>query len=122
LDGLDDIVDDHADLEASARLLCITAVNTSLEDSPATRVVVSSRPYPYERLRASLKLDGAVRLQPLRDDQITEYLGYDDIGHRLLDEVRTNRHLDELVRLPLFLSMLRAIQRSGGPTARWPAG
>ncbi|MDY7006071.1 MAG: NACHT domain-containing protein [Cyanobacteriota bacterium] len=99
LDGLDE-------LESSRQVLCVEAINRFLlgECRPMF-LVVCSRLEEYESVGGGLCLNGAVCLLPLSDVQVEGYLlGFGK--HELWEWVRGDGELLELVRVPLFLSMV----------------
>ncbi|MBK8048510.1 MAG: NACHT domain-containing protein [Anaerolineales bacterium] len=67
LDGLDEVAQDR-------RGACVQAIN-QFRTVHMTPVVVSCRAAEYADLKTKLKLDGAIKLQPLTPPQIDRYVG-----------------------------------------------
>jgi transcriptional regulator with XRE-family HTH domain/energy-coupling factor transporter ATP-binding protein EcfA2 len=100
LDGLDEMTSPHC-------AACIEAINSYRQDHGLFPLVVCSRSADYLALPGRLKLRQAVVLQPLRREQVDEYLG--SAGHKL-QAVSNALHYDptlqELATTPLMLSMI----------------
>jgi hypothetical protein len=100
LDGLDEVPESH-------RSSCAEALNAFLSSVAAPGAVVTCRSDEYGLLTTRVRLSAAVRLQPLTDEQIDEYLGRG--GPRvegLRDVVKRNADLRTLARTPLILSIM----------------
>lgn len=99
LDGLDE-------MEASARSMCIEAINV-YRRAHLVPLVVCSRSREYEDQRERLNLPDAVEIQPLEPARVTTYLKQ---AGRLLAAVRTvvqsNTALKQLLTTPLMLNMV----------------
>ena len=104
LDGLDEVA-------ASARDLCIDAINTYRHDH-LVPLVVCSRTSEYSSQEHRLVLQNAVVVQPLTTEQIHDYL--ETAGSQLV-AVRTalqnNQVLRELAVSPLMLNVLTLTYR-----------
>jgi len=116
LDGLDELqrVDDAAngtlDQKCQARQTeCIRAINEFLDLYPSTSMVVCCRRREYKALEVQgeylKRLNGAIYLQQLDDNQIADYLNACNKGS-LWDILQNQPQLLKLVRSPLFLLML----------------
>ncbi len=66
LDGLDEV-------ETSMQPDCVAAINEFIEESNPSGLVVCCRLNEYRWLPERLKLNGAIRLEPLSDDEVAEY-------------------------------------------------
>jgi hypothetical protein len=100
LDGLDEV---RSDLQDD----CVKALNAwiTVDAGYSNPVVVCSRIEEYEQLETQLQMNGAICLSELSDDQITDY--FESVERSSLDVVvRQNPTLKELVRAPLFLSLI----------------
>ena len=100
LDGLDEVA-------ANARDNCVAAINHYREEYGFVDMVVCSRTADYEALTSRLRLQGAVIIQPLDDEQIADYLyslGSDvAVVH---DLITRDAQLRELAQSPLMLSIM----------------
>ncbi len=67
LDGLDEVKVEH-------RNACVIALNQFMQTHGRTEMVVCSRIQDYEILSERLKLQSAICVQPLTDEQIYQYL------------------------------------------------
>ncbi|MEA5464957.1 tetratricopeptide repeat protein [Leptothoe sp. PORK10 BA2] len=98
LDGLDEVSPEYQED-------CVRAINLWLDcDWRPRQVAVCCRREPYETYSEKLKLDGAVYLQDLTDEQIQTFLteaNRDELGENLV----TDKNLLALIRRPLLLSM-----------------
>lgn len=100
LDGLDEI----RDLEK--RNACVTALN-AFQQEQATEMVVCCRVRDYEKLRDRLKLQSALVLQPLTNDQIQFYLDCLQSNLTILKELLIEDiTLQELAQSPLLLNIM----------------
>lgn len=101
LDGLDDIQ------EEQHRIDCVDAINEFLETGGAAGIAICSQPQAYEQLQLprQLRLNGAIRLQPLSNKQTHDYLK--EVGNGVLTStLMEDGELQELVRTPLILSTM----------------
>jgi hypothetical protein len=100
LDGLDEVKPEN-------RAACVEAINQFVAEFGLAGLVVCSRLKEYTRLPVRLKLNGAIRLQPLTLEQIYDYL--DGAGSKL-DALRTTLQSDESLRemaqSPLILGIM----------------
>ncbi|MEM6252368.1 MAG: NACHT domain-containing protein [Cyanobacteria bacterium P01_D01_bin.156] len=99
LDGLDELTSQRQEP-------CAKAINSWLKsEERANQVVICSRLQEYETYSTVLELNGAICLQPLKLDQVREYL--QQSGHpRIWDVVSQESELLELLSVPLWLSVL----------------
>lgn len=67
------------------------------------QILLTCRTRDFEEIRTRARLNGAVTLQPLTDEQIAAYLGD---RCELLAAVEADEKLREIVRTPLLLSLL----------------
>jgi DNA polymerase III delta prime subunit len=113
LDGLDEVAGPH-------RAGCVAAINAHRDEHGLVPVVVCSRTAELQMLRARLRLEEAVELQPPSDAQVDDYLGrLEATGTPLADvraAMRTDPTLRELLRSPLLLHVV-AIAYHGEPAA-----
>ncbi|SFM53998.1 DUF4062 domain-containing protein [Nitrosomonas communis] len=99
-DGLDEV-------KAEFREDCVRAINQFMQEYGMTELVVCCRRREYEALTNRLRLRGAICLQPISEDQITQYLT--EAGEQLqgvqmlLEEDETLR---EIIKTPLLLSIV----------------
>ena len=112
LDGLDEL-----GLEKQNK--CILAINRFLDSNFQTRLVVCCRREEYEQAQTKLEqLNGAIYLESLSDEQIQQYLKSLNRSYIWDENIRNESELLQLVRKPLFLTMLvvayqgRAIKNS----------
>lgn len=100
LDGLDEV-------KAENRTACVEGINRFGEEFGLAGLVVCSRQEEYSSLPVRLKLNGAIRLQPLTLEQIYDYL---DIAGSKLDVLRTtlqtDEELQEMAHSPLILGIM----------------
>jgi hypothetical protein len=105
LDGLDEV-------KLECREACVQAINEFRQEHGLAPLVVCSRIADYEALTTRLKLQGAVRLQPLTPEQIDRYLA--GMGDELLAMHSALGHdtaLQELAQSPLMLSIMTLAYR-----------
>ncbi len=98
-DGLDEVRREHRDE-------CVKAINNFRQEH-LMPIAVCSRVADYEALTSRLKLQGAVLIQPLTEEQIDAYL--QGSGTELLAFNEILRHdsaLQELAQSPLMLSIM----------------
>ena len=86
---------------------CVAAINTFIDESKPSGLVVCCRLNEYRWLPDRLKLNGAIRLEPLSENQVAEYLtkGGPKLA-ALREAVNTDRVLRELTQTPLMLSIM----------------
>lgn len=101
LDGLDEVQVEH-------RAACIETLNTYLDSHGLAGLVVCSRVEDYASIKPKLKLEAAILLQPLTDEQVKEYLGA--VGgvrlHPLYKALQADETLREMSQSPLMLSVM----------------
>ncbi|MGG6269091.1 NACHT domain-containing protein [Leptolyngbya sp. AN03gr2] len=100
LDGLDE-------LRSSDQAPCINAINALLQSqSRPHSIVVCSRDEEYcKHEKIKLELNAAIYIEPLKDEQIYHYL--EQLQRQdLWNLIQGDWNLRELVRTPLWLSML----------------
>jgi tetratricopeptide (TPR) repeat protein len=98
LDGLDEVSPEY-------QKDCVQAINLWLNsDFRPRQVAVCCRREPYETYSEKLKLDGAVYLQDLTDEQIQTFLAEAN-RDELRQSLVADKNLLELIRRPLLLSM-----------------
>lgn len=106
LDGLDEV-------KESSRNACVDAINTYRTRHGFVDIVVCSRTRDYEALTTQLRLNGALVIQPLTDDQIQLYLNtFGTEAEVLRDMIVHDVQLRELARSPLLLSIMVLTYRS----------
>ena len=99
LDGLDEVAPNHQDA-------CAQAINAYLtgEQQPL-KAVVCCRAQDYARFETQLALNASLRILPLSRSMVQQYL--QDVDQtELWESIRYSSELYELVRAPLFLSMM----------------
>ncbi len=100
LDGLDEL--GNRDRQEKA----ITAINNYLELDATLKLAVCCRWENYQESQSQItQLNGAVRLQPLTNAQVQDYLWQLSRGN-LWSHIRRDTTLLELARMPLFLHMM----------------
>jgi serine/threonine protein kinase len=100
LDGLDEVAEDVRDA-------CVNAINIYRSEHGFVDVVVCSRIKDYEALTGQLRLNGAIVIQPLDEDQIVQYL--DGLGANVAvvrELIERDAQLRELATTPLMLSIM----------------
>jgi hypothetical protein len=108
LDGLDEI-------ETVMQPDCVTAINGFIEEFSPPGLVVCCRVDEYRWLPERLKLNGAICLEPLSEDEVDKYLA--NGGSKLValqDAVNTDSVLQELAQTPLMLSIMTLAFRGAG--------
>lgn len=107
LDGLDEVKGEN-------RANCIQAINSFGEDFGLAGLVICSRLKEYVDLPVRLKLNGAIRIQPLTPEQINDYLVR--LGSKLVS-LHLVLHRDhsflELAQSPLMLSIMTLVYQDG---------
>ncbi|MEM9274850.1 MAG: NACHT domain-containing protein [Cyanobacteria bacterium P01_F01_bin.143] len=100
LDGLDEL-----GLENGKK--CIVAINKFLDSSFQPGLVVCCRQELYEKAKTQLKkMNGAIYIESLSDEKIKQYLTSLDRLYIWNETIRNEPELLDLVRKPLFLTML----------------
>jgi eukaryotic-like serine/threonine-protein kinase len=109
LDGLDEV---ETDIQPD----CVAAINEFIDESNPSGLVVCCRLNEYRWLPERLKLNGAIRLEPLSEDEVARYLVSGGPQLRALREaVNRDPVLQELAQTPLMLSIMSlASQGTGG--------
>jgi len=98
LDGLDEVAPEYEQD-------CVRAINLWLDsDWRPRQVAICCRREPYETYPEKLKLDGAVYLQDLTDEQIQRFLAEAN-RDELRESLVADKNLLELIRRPLLLSI-----------------
>lgn len=99
LDGLDEIHDDY-------RNACIAAINLFLAEH-LVALAVCCRVEEYRQMTKRLRLQGAIQLQPLTDEQIQHYLTQAGPALATLQlALTTNPELQELAKSPILLNIM----------------
>ena len=109
LDGLDEV-------ETLMQPDCVAAINAFIDELTPSGLVVCCRLNEYRWLPERLKLNGAIRLEPLSEHEVAEYLtrGGPELA-TLREAVNTDSVLQELAQTPLMLSIMSlACQGTGG--------
>lgn len=100
LDGLDEV-------KQELRPACIAAINDFREEYGLTGIVVTCREQDYNSINTKLKMNKAVRLQPLTNEQIEQYCTTTcpklPALHAAINE---DPSLHEMARSPLMLSIM----------------
>jgi hypothetical protein len=100
LDGLDEV-------QTSIQPDCVAAINAFIEESNPSGLVVCCRLNEYRWLPERLKLNGAIRIEPLSEGEVDEYLTRGGAELVTLREaVETDPVLQELAQTPLMLSTM----------------
>lgn len=100
LDGLDEV-------KVENQAACVEAINQFEEEFGLASLVVCSRIQEYTSLPVRLKLNGAIRLQPLTLEQIYDYLS--EAGSKLdtlQQALQKDDSLQELAKSPLTLGIM----------------
>lgn len=111
LDGLDEV-------RAEQREECVKAINEFSQEHGQTEIVVTSRIKDYENLSSRLQFQGAIFIQPLKPEQIDDYLN--QAGDRLAGvklALPTDTAIQELARTPLMLSVMALAYEGLEPAA-----
>jgi hypothetical protein len=109
LDGLDEV-------ETLMQPDCVAAINAFIDQLSPSGLVLCCRFNEYRWLPERLKLNGAIRLEPLSENEVAEYLtrGGPELA-ALREAVNTDPALQELTQTPLMLSIMSlACQGAGG--------
>lgn len=105
LDGLDEV-------RSADRAACVAAINTFGQEYGLAGLAVCSRLDEYTALPIRLKLNGAIRLQPLTAAQVDEYLAH--LGPAmdpLRQTLQADQPLRELAQAPLMLNIMSLAYR-----------
>ena len=108
LDGLDEV-------PTTLQPDCVTAINAFIEEFNPSGLAVCCRLNDYRWLPERLKLNGAIRLEPLSKDEVAEYFtkgGAELAGLR--KAVNTDPVLQELTQTPLMLSVMSLAYQGAG--------
>jgi len=100
LDGLDEV-------KESVRSKCTHEINQFSQRSGLTGIVVCCRVEEYQHLTEKLCLNAAIHLQPLRDEQIDQYLKKAGSTLSALKALlKTDQELRSLATKPLMLNIM----------------
>jgi MFS family permease len=100
LDGLDEV-------RQESRVKCVEAINEFRKEHGLTSLAVCSRSQDYTDLNAKLSFEGAIEVQPLTQEQITEFFkrfGEEMAGIKQV--LKKDTTLREIAETPLFLSIM----------------
>jgi eukaryotic-like serine/threonine-protein kinase len=100
LDGLDEVAEDH-------RISCVDAINLYRQEHGLVPLAVCSRVADYEALTTKLRLQGAVLVNTLTQQQVDAYL--EQAGEKLAGvqaALGSDATLRELSETPLMLSVM----------------
>ncbi|MCB0163945.1 MAG: NACHT domain-containing protein [Anaerolineae bacterium] len=114
LDGLDEV-------QAIQRSACVEAINTFGNEIGLAGIVVCCRLREYTDLPNRLRLNGAIRLEPLSASQIDEYL--DRVSPNLASLRKTLQRdppLRELAQSPLMLNIMSLAYQDGAEQITHP--
>ena len=101
LDGLDEVRPEDR------RAACVEAINTFSEAFGLSGLAVCSRIQDYTRLPVRLKLNGAIKLQPLTPEHVDSYLAAGGAKLKALRvTLQTDSTLQSLAGSPLMLSIM----------------
>ncbi|WP_414586993.1 NACHT domain-containing protein [Scytonema sp. PCC 10023] len=103
LDGLDE-------LEPQRQELCVSIINQFLgSENRPLYLVVCSRSEEYSNYSAQLQLNGAIYLQPLTNNQISDYLTTIKYT-KIWSSISSDLDLLELVKTPFLITFHEVIQ------------
>lgn len=112
LDGLDEVRSEN-------RAACVQTINHFVEEYGLAGLVVCSRLKEYTDLPVRLKLNGAIRLQPLTSEQVDDYLA---LVSPSLNALRINLKKDDnlltLAESPLMLNIMSLAYQDLEPQPR----
>jgi eukaryotic-like serine/threonine-protein kinase len=100
LDGLDEVAEER-------RAACVGAINEYLEKVGVPGMCMCTRLREYGELGTKVRLSGAVRVEPLTDVQVAEYV--EAAGEKLVgfcEALHAEAALREMARSPLMLSIM----------------
>lgn len=104
LDGLDDV------RILERRSICAKAINAFRRQYPQIKLVISCRTVEYEDLQIKLKLEKAIEVQPLSQEQMDAYLAYHGDSYMGLSRAfAEDSALRELATAPLILAIMTQI-------------
>lgn len=99
LDGLDE-------LASNRQKLCIDKLNEYLGNERAQLpLIICSRVKEFRHNQTKLFLNGSIILQPLREEQIKDYIERTE-GIALWEEIEQDSELLDLCKVPFFLSII----------------
>jgi DNA polymerase III delta prime subunit len=107
LDGLDEVRTD-------CQQMCVEAINAYIGKAEPAALVVCCRISEYQWLPDPLNLNGAVCIEPLNIEQITEY--FDALGKEFESvrrAIREDSELQELAQSPLMLNVMAMAYGTG---------
>jgi hypothetical protein len=109
LDGLDEV-------PTALQPDCVAAINAFIEELKPSGLVICCRLNEYRWLPKRLKLNGAISLEPLSSEEVSNYLaGGGSKLAALREAVGNDPRLQELAQTPLMLSIMSlAYQGAGG--------
>lgn len=100
LDGLDEV-------SLERQVGCVEAINQAVDQFGLAGLVVCSRIKDYSRLPIRLKLNGAICLQPLSQEQVNDYLTTaEDRFAGLRATLEEDKTLQELAHFPLTFGVM----------------
>jgi hypothetical protein len=100
LDGLDEV-------RVQERAGCVRAINEFISEVGVSGIAVCSRVTEYVAIGERLRFSGAIRIQPLTEQQIDEYLERAGSGLAALrHEVQEDPVLQDLAGSPLMLNVM----------------
>ncbi|NEP02666.1 MAG: NACHT domain-containing protein [Symploca sp. SIO2E9] len=103
LDGLDEVRNNIRDN-------CTQALNQFLQQQGETEMVVCSRIKDYTALKSRLHLQAAIYVQPLKREQIQQYLtSLGDSVAAVSTALQTDTQLQELASSPLMLNIMAIV-------------
>ncbi|NEO46321.1 MAG: NACHT domain-containing protein [Moorea sp. SIO4A3] len=105
LDGLDEV-------KLEVRSSCIEAINFFRSNYGYLSLVICSRIKDYESLDSKLKLNGAIVIQPLTQENINNFLSAAGGQLSVLRQVlKVDSELRELAKIPLMLNIMVMVYR-----------
>ncbi len=110
LDGLDEVA-------PNLRESCVEAINMFLSKHTESRVIVCCRFAEYTALPTRLKLNGAIRLEPLSKDQVEKHLEKASNMQGLQRAIEGDSSLALLAQSPFMLSLMMHAYRDLPPEA-----
>lgn len=100
LDGLDEV-------KADRQNKCVEAINLFIEQYAINGIVVSSRTKNYSKLAVQLKLNAAVCIQPMSNEQVDMFLSaYSSKLLVLQEALKNDDELYSIARTPLILNVM----------------
>lgn len=113
LDGLDEV-------QQESRAKCVDAINAFRKEHGLTSLAVCSRSQDYADLNAKLSFEGAIEVQPLTQEQITEF--FNRFGKEMAgikQALEKDNALREMAETPLFLSIMLMAYRDKQDVDIW---